>query len=257
MIASDLDVARKLAAGAGQLLLALRAEGAAAGWDPKVLKDRGDQQSNVYLVAQLSQLRPDDAVLSEEAVDDPVRLERSRVWVIDPLDGTREFSELERDDWAVHVALAIDGVAHVGVVAIPSRWEFYDGTQQPVRAHTGAPRILISRSRPPAEAERVAEVLGGTLIPMGSAGAKTAALLRGEAELYLHSGGQYEWDLAAPVGAALGSGLHATRIDGSPFRFNNRIPYLPDALIGDPDVAVQALEAIDAARSRSPKDPNP
>lgn len=249
MITSDLDVARTLADTAGHLLLELRAEGAAHGWDPKELKDRGDQRSNEFLLARLAELRPDDAVLSEEAVDDPVRLERSRVWVIDPLDGTREFSELGRDDWAVHVALAVDGVVQLGVVAIPSRGELYDGTQSPVVTHRGAPRILISRSRPPVEAELVAEVLGGTLVPMGSAGAKTAALLRGEAELYLHSGGQYEWDLAAPVGAALGSGLHASRIDGSEFRFNSRNPYLPDALIGDPTLARRALDAIASASS--------
>jgi 3'(2'), 5'-bisphosphate nucleotidase len=235
------------------LLLELRSEGASAGWDPKELKDRGDQRSNELLLAQLAELRPDDALLSEEAVDDPVRLERSRVWVIDPLDGTREFSELQRDDWAVHVALAVDGVVQLGVVAIPARGELFDGTQAIVRTATDSPRILISRTRPPAEAEVVASALGGTLVPMGSAGAKTAAVLRGDAELYLHSGGQYEWDLAAPVAVALGSGLHATRIDGSPFRFNNRDPYLPDALIGHPDLARRALEAI-AASSASAAD---
>jgi 3'(2'), 5'-bisphosphate nucleotidase len=229
------------------LLLALRSEGAAAGWDPKELKARGDERSNEMLLAQLAELRPDDALLSEEAVDDPVRLERSRVWVIDPLDGTREFSELGRDDWAVHVALAIDGVVELGVVAIPARGELYDGTQQIVRSTADSPRILISRSRPPAEADVVAAALGGELVPMGSAGAKTAAVLRGEADLYLHSGGQYEWDLAAPVAVALGSGLHASRIDGSPFRFNNRDPYLPDALIGRPELARRALEAIAAS----------
>lgn len=248
MITSDLDVARTLAEQAGTLLLELRAEGAAGGWDPKELKDRGDQRSNEFLLAELAALRPDDAVLSEEAVDDPVRLERSRVWVIDPLDGTREFSELERDDWAVHVALAVDGVVQLGVVAIPSRGELYDGTQAPAHSGVATPRIFVSRSRPPKEAELVADALGATLVPMGSAGAKTAALIRGEAELYLHSGGQYEWDLAAPVAAAIGSGLHATRIDGSPFRFNNRDPYLPDALIGHPHLAQRALDALAAAR---------
>jgi 3'(2'), 5'-bisphosphate nucleotidase len=235
------------------LLLELRSEAASSGWDPKELKARGDERSNELLLEQLATLRPDDALLSEEAVDDPVRLERSRVWVIDPLDGTREFSELGRDDWAVHVALAVDGVIDLGVVAVPARGELYDGTQEIVRSTTDSPRILISRTRPPAEAEIVAAALGGRLVPMGSAGAKTAAVLRGEAELYLHSGGQYEWDLAAPVAVALGSGLHASRIDGSPFRFNNRDPYLPDALIGHPDLARRALEAI-AASSASTSD---
>jgi 3'(2'), 5'-bisphosphate nucleotidase len=229
------------------LLLELRAQGATDGWSPKDLKDRGDQRSNELILAELAQLRPDDGLLSEEAVDDPVRLERSRVWVIDPLDGTREYSELDRDDWAVHVALTVDGVVQLGVVAVPARGELYDGTQQMVRSAIDSPRILISRTRPPAEAEVVADALGGTLVPMGSAGAKTATVLRGEAELYLHSGGQYEWDLAAPVAVALGGGLHASRIDGSPFRFNRRDPYLPDALIGRPELARRALDAIAAA----------
>ena len=234
------------------LLLALREEGIRAGWDPKDLKDRGDQASNDLLLARLAEWRPDDGVLSEEATDDPVRLTHHRVWIIDPLDGTREFSEPGRFDWAVHVALAVDGVVQLGVVTLPALGERYDGTTPWIRpAPAPAPRILISRSRPPAEATIVAEALGGVLVPMGSAGAKTCAVLRGDADLYLHSGGQYEWDLAAPVGAALGAGLHATRIDGSPFRFNERNPYLPDALIGDPHLAALALAALRDAPATS------
>jgi len=235
-----------LADEAGVLLLALREEGIREGWDPKDLKDRGDQASNDLLLARLAEFRPADGVLSEEATDDPVRLTHHRVWIIDPLDGTREFSESGRSDWAVHVALAVDGVVQLGVVALPALGECYDGSTPWVRPSPAAPapRILISRSRPPAEATIVAEALGGVLVPMGSAGAKTCAVLRGDADLYLHSGGQYEWDLAAPVGAALGAGLHATRIDGAPFRFNERNPYLPDALIGDPHLAALALAAL-------------
>ena len=228
--------------------MALRADGVREGWDPKDLKDRGDHASNELLLRRLAELRPDDGVLSEEAVDDPVRLTHRRVWIVDPLDGTREFSEAGRSDWAVHVALAVDGVAQLGVVLMPALGELYDGTTPWTRpAPAPQPRILISRSRPPAEATLVADALGGVLVTMGSAGAKTCAVLRGDADLYLHSGGQYEWDLAAPVGAALGAGLHATRIDGSAFQFNERNPYLPDALIGDPELAQRALAALRAA----------
>jgi len=230
------------------LLLQLRDQGVREGWDPKALKDRGDLASNELLLRRLAELRPDDGVLSEEAVDDPVRLTHDRVWIIDPLDGTREFSEAGRNDWAVHVGLAVGGIVQLGVVLMPALGELRDGTVPWERPATGEPpRILISRSRPPAEATLVAEALGGVLLEMGSAGAKTCAVLRGDADLYLHSGGQYEWDLAAPVGAALGAGLHATRIDGSEFRFNQRNPYLPDALIGDPELALRALEVLRGA----------
>ena len=243
----------KIAADAASVLLSLRDEGMRAGWDPKELKDRGDRASNELMLARLAELRPDDGVLSEEAVDDPVRLTHERVWIVDPLDGTREFSEEGRIDWAVHVALAIDGVVQLGVVVLPATGEVYDGSTPWVRPPASPqPRILISRSRPPAEAELVAAALDAVLVPMGSAGAKTAAVLRGDADLYLHSGGQYEWDLAAPVGAAAGAGLHATRIDGSPFRFNQQSPYLPDALIGDPELAQRALEALRGGPTLAP-----
>jgi len=230
------------------VLIDLRSEGERGGWDPKQLKDRGDHASNELILRRLAELRPEDGVLSEEAVDDPVRLTHERVWVVDPLDGTREFSEIGRSDWAVHIALVVRGTVELGVVTLPAQGEIYDGSVAWARPNGARqPRILISRSRPPAEATLVAEALGGVLVEMGSAGAKTCAVLRGDAELYLHSGGQYEWDLAAPVGAALGAGLHASRIDGSPFVFNQRNPYLPDALIGDPELAARALDVLRAA----------
>jgi len=170
------------------------------------------------------------------------------VWIIDPLDGTREFSEVDRDDWAVHVALVIEGVVQMGVVALPARGEMYDGSRQAAPTADHLPtRILVSRTRPPREAETVAAALGAELVGMGSAGAKTAAVIRGEADLYLHAGGQYEWDLAAPVAIALGAGLHATRIDGSPFRFNRPDPMLPDALIGNRLLAAAALRSLGVA----------
>ena len=242
---TDQDVARLIASEASTLLLELREQGMTQGWDPKNLKDRGDAASHEHIMQRFAELRPQDAVLSEEGADDSGRLAAARVWIVDPLDGTREYSEPGRTDWAVHIALTVGGVVQFGVVALPALGQTFDDRSQRKTVGLGdQPRILVSRTRPPAEATIVAEAIGAVLVPMGSAGAKTAAILRGEAELYLHSGGQYEWDLAAPVGVALSAGLHATRIDGSAFRFNCASPYLPDALIGDPLLAARALAAL-------------
>jgi 3'(2'), 5'-bisphosphate nucleotidase len=241
---TDVQVARLIANEAGAVLLSLREQGAKEGWDPKDLKDRGDMVSHQLIMQRFAELRPNDAVLSEEGADDPVRLSAERVWIVDPLDGTREYSEAGRDDWAVHIALTIAGVVQFGVVELPAVGQSYDERAVVHHSQVEAPRILVSRTRPPVEASIVAEAIGGVLVPMGSAGAKTAAILRGEAELYIHSGGQFEWDLAAPVGVALSAGLHASRIDGSAFVFNCENPYLPDALIGHPELARRALQAL-------------
>ena len=247
MLASDIVLALDVAAAAGAVLLETRATATAEGWDEERTRAEGDRRSHDVIVERLTRARPDDAILSEEGADDPRRTSVSRVWIVDPLDGTREFAE-GRDDWAVHVALAVDGVVRHAVVELPARAESYEASSvnAPPPAPGGSPRIVVSRSRPAAEVDTVARALGATVVPMGSAGAKTAAVLRGEADLYLHSGGQFEWDLAAPVGVALGAGLHASRIDGSPFVFNRPDPRLPDALIGDPALARRAIEAISA-----------
>jgi len=247
MLANDIVLALDVAAAAGAVLLETRSTAAAEGWDEERIRTEGDRRSHDVIVERLTRARPDDAILSEDGADDPRRLATARVWIVDPLDGTREFAE-GRDDWAVHVALAVDGVVRHAVVELPARAESFEASSvtAPSAAPAGPPRIVVSRSRPAAEVDAVAQALGATVIPMGSAGAKTAAVLRGEADLYLHSGGQFEWDLAAPVGVALGAGLHASRIDGSPFVFNRADPRLPDALIGDPALARRALEVISA-----------
>jgi 3'(2'), 5'-bisphosphate nucleotidase len=242
----DHALAARLASEAGQLLLGVRDEFADA--DAGERKAAGDKRSHDFLMAALANERPGDAVLSEEGADDPVRLRSERVWIVDPLDGTREYGE-HRSDWAVHVGLAIDGLAEIGAVALPG----LDGgvvyrSDQPVplAAHAGPPRLLVSRTRPAAEALAVAERLGGELIEMGSAGAKAMAVVRGEAEIYLHSGGQYEWDSCAPVAVARAHGLHCSRIDGSELRYNQRDSYLPDLLICRPEWAERVIEAVAA-----------
>ena len=248
MLASDIVLALDVAAAAGALLLEIRAGAAAEGWEPQRTRAEGDRRSHEMIVGRLAAARPADAILSEEAADDPRRLGAERVWIVDPLDGTREFAE-GRDDWAVHIALVVGGTVRHAVVELPAlgeSWEASSVSLPPPRPPGVAPRLVVSRSRPAAEVDLVAGALGATVVPMGSAGAKTAAVLRGDADLYLHSGGQYEWDLAAPVGVALGAGLHASRIDGSPFRFNEPDPLLPDALIGDPALAQRALAALGA-----------
>ena len=239
--------AAELAAAAGQLLVDLRAELVAAGADAATLKAEGDRRSHEWLMEQLAAVQRDgDGVLSEEGSDDRARLERHRVWIVDPLDGTREFSEPSRRDWAVHVALAIDGRPAAGAVALPALGLTL-ATDPPATLappHGGAPRVIVSRSRPPAAATWLADQLDGELVEMGSAGAKAMAVVRGEADVYAHSGGQYEWDSCAPVAVALAAGLHATRLDGSPLRYNEPEPYLPDLLICRPELAEAALAAL-------------
>lgn len=238
---SDAALARQLAKDAGELLLSLRTEG---GFEGKVLGVEGDQRANRYLMDRLRKARPDDAILSEEEKDDPSRLKASRVWIIDPLDGTREYGE-GRDDWAVHVALAVDGVACDGAVALPAiGLTLSSGEPAVVPPHHGRLRMLVSRTRPPAEALAVAEKLDAELVPMGSAGAKAMAVVRGVADIYLHAGGQYEWDNAAPVAVAKAAGLHASRMDGSLMAYNNANPYLPDLLICRPELADRIMDAL-------------
>lgn len=236
---NDHQIAYDLATSAGELLLELRK----AGLEGKELKDAGDRESHVHLMAELARRAPKDAVLSEEGAADPARLTHSRVWIVDPLDGTREYSEPPREDWAVHVALCVDGVATVGAVALPSRGiTLCTGFDLPALApRVGPPRLAVSRTRPPSHTELLRARLGGELVPMGSAGAKAMAVVLGEVEVYAHSGGQYEWDSAAPVAVAAAAGLHVSRLDGSPLVYNRDNPYLPDLLICRPEYAQTAI----------------
>lgn len=225
---TDAALAAELAREAGRMLLALRAEGRFEG---KALGAEADRIANAYLCDALRRERPLDALLSEEEKDSAARLSAGRCWIVDPLDGTREYGE-GRDDWAVHVALAVNGAASDGAVALPSLGlVLRSDSPAAMSAQKRRPRLLVSRTRPAREAEAVARMLGGELVPMGSAGAKAMAVVRGEAEIYLHTGGQYEWDSCAPVAVAQAAGLHVSRADGSPLRYNNPDPYLPDLLI--------------------------
>jgi 3'(2'), 5'-bisphosphate nucleotidase len=243
---SDARLAADLAEQAGSLLLALRH---ASGLSGKKLGRRGDKDSNTLLLHELDAARPTDAVLSEESVDSPARLSADRVWIIDPLDGTREYGMPGRDDWAVHVALWEAGAGiTAAAVAQPSLDVVYaSDTALASRRPRPKRRFLVSDSRPPAFAQPVAAALDAELAPMGSAGAKAMAVLRGQADAYLHAGGQWEWDSAAPVGVALAAGLHASRIDGSPLEYNAEHPYLPDLLICVPELADDLLREIAAA----------
>jgi 3'(2'), 5'-bisphosphate nucleotidase len=247
----DAELAAQLVAEAGRLLLEVRARGELSG---KALGDAGDAAANHLLCSAIRKLRPDDGLLSEEEQDNPERLTKRRVWIIDPVDGTREYGEA-RSDWAVHVALAVDGVASIGAVALPG----LDGgvvlrsdQPQPMPPMAAPPRFLVSRSRPAAEAEAVAQALGGTLVPMGSAGAKAMAVVRGEAEVYLHSGGQYEWDSCAPVAVAAAYGLHCSRIDGSPLVYNRADTFMPDLLICRAQWAERVIACVSGA-SQAPR----
>ncbi len=236
---NDHELAADIAREAGQLLVRRRAEGAS--------KDDGDRESNDLILARLADARPDDAVLSEESKDDPIRLERERVWIVDPLDGTREFGEPGRRDWAVHVALVVNGTPQACAVALPAQDDLVLATEPApnLAPASGAKmRLLVSRTRPPKLAEYLAGVLDAELVPLGSAGAKTMAVVQGLADVYAHSGGQYEWDSAAPVGVAAAAGCHCSRLDGSPLVYNRPDPYLPDLLVCRPELAVAVLAAI-------------
>ena len=238
---TDAELAAHLAETAGRILLEVRESGV---FSAKALGKAGDQTANQFLVHAIREARPDDGLLSEEMKCDGERLGKSRVWIVDPVDGTREYGGA-RQDWAVHVGLAIDGVATIGAVALPGAGLVLRSDQPQAVPAPGSPlRMLVSRTRPAAEAVSVAERLGATLVPMGSAGAKAMAVVRGEADIYLHSGGQFEWDSAAPVAVALAHGLHCSRIDGSPLVYNQEDTYLPDLLICPKPLAAQILSLI-------------
>jgi 3'(2'), 5'-bisphosphate nucleotidase len=242
----DARLAAELAEAAGALLLDLRDSSGLTGPE---LGARGDRASNELLLAELALQRPDDAVLSEESADSPERLDAERVWIIDPLDGTREYAMPGRADWAVHVALWQAGREITdAAVAQPARDEVRtSAAPHPLGPANEPPVLLVSDTRPPSFAAEVAAAVGAVVRPMGSAGAKAMAVVRGDADAYLHAGGQWEWDSAAPVGVALAAGLHATRIDATPLRYNAAHPYLPDLLICRPELAGPLLAALRAA----------
>ena len=238
---TDADLAAHLAEVAGRLLLEVRGAGV---FSAKALGKAGDQTANQFLVHAIRDQRPDDGLLSEEEKDNLERLTHSRVWIVDPVDGTREYGE-GRADWAVHVGLAIDGVATIAAVGLPGLGVVLR-TDRPQELPPGAtvPRLVVSRTRPAREAVAVAEALGGELVAMGSAGAKAMAIVRGEAEIYLHTGGQYEWDSCAPAAVAIAYGLHVSRVDGTPLVYNQADTYMPDLLICRPEWAARVLDLV-------------
>lgn len=240
---TDARLAAELATAAGRLLLDVSAELSTA--TPAQRGDEGDRRAHNLLAAMLGEARPADGLLSEEGADDLARLSYDRVWIVDPLDGTREYAEGGRTDWAVHVALWSSGDLVAGAVALPAQGSTLS-TAEPIALPTagGDLRLVVSRSRAPALVTRVAQRLGATLVPLGSAGAKAMSVLQGTSDAYVHSGGMYEWDSAAPVAVARAAGLHTCRIDGSPLVYNRRDPYLPDLLICRPELADLLLTAI-------------
>ncbi|WP_406689900.1 3'(2'),5'-bisphosphate nucleotidase CysQ [Saccharopolyspora sp. ID03-671] len=243
MSVDDHELAAGLAQRAGERLLELREESTS---DPKALGDAGDAAAHRLLVEALAQERPDDPVLSEHGVSGPERVAGRRVWIVDPLDGTREFTEPGRSDWAVHVALAERHEVIASAVALPAQGVVL-GTGEPPKQPThgiARPRIAVSRSRPPEFVTEIAEQIGAELVPMGSAGAKITAVVLGEVDAYLHGGGQYEWDSAAPVGIARAAGLHTSRLDGSELVYDRPDPWLPDLLVCRRELAVDLLAAL-------------
>lgn len=240
----DHALAAGLATEAGEMLLAVRTE---LGFgDGKALKSAGDLRSHELLMRRLAEERPADAVLSEEGKDDKARLSADRVWIVDPVDGTREFSEEGRADWAVHVALWEQGELVAGAVALPAEGlTLATGAGVTLAPPVDGPiRLVVSRTRPPALVTAIVPELEAELVPMGSAGAKVMAVVRGLADAYVHGGGQYEWDSAAPVAVAREAGLHTSRLDGSPLAYNQEDVLLPDLVVCRPEVADRVLDVI-------------
>ena len=246
----DAALAAHLATETGKRLVELRnelIERGVYGWD---LKDAGDAMAQEYLMSQLQEFRPKDAVLSEEALDSTVRLSANRVWIIDPLDGTQEFSEPDRHDWAVHVALwernETGGDLTAGAVSLPAIEITLSTNPAPLQPakHDGPPRLVLSRTRTPREALIVADALGCDAARLGSAGAKAMSVVLGECDIYLHSGGQHQWDSAAPVAVARAAGLFTSRIDGSPLIYNEEDTWLPDLIVCRQELAEPVLAAL-------------
>lgn len=240
----DVALARRIAEQVGALLLRVRATD-----DPEPVGDRGDRAAQELIAAALSEQRPGDAVLSEEAPDDPARLAARRVWIVDPLDGTREFAEPGRHDWAVHVALWADGDLVAGAVDLPAVGTTLDSATvgpPPPMPDPARVRVAVSRSRPPSIVDKMAERMTIERVALGSAGYKVSAVVLGEADAYVHAGGQHEWDSAAPVAVARAAGLHTCRLDGSPLRYNRRDPSLPDLVVCRPELTDDVLGALNA-----------
>jgi 3'(2'), 5'-bisphosphate nucleotidase len=245
----DADFAAEIAVAAGKLLQEVRAS---RDWDAKELGKAGDAAANDLLCHAITSARPDDGLLSEERKCDGTRLLKSRTWIIDPVDGTREYGE-RRDDWAVHVALCIDGRPELGAVALPDAGLVLRSDAPPALAPLNdPPRMVVSRTRPAAEAVAVAEAIGAELVPMGSAGAKAMAVVRGIADIYLHSGGQHEWDSAAPVAVAFAAGLHCARLDGTPLVYNCDDTYVHDLLICRRELVEAVTDALASLPSPRP-----
>jgi 3'(2'), 5'-bisphosphate nucleotidase len=243
---TDAQLSTRLAVEAGKVLVALRAEMFAAGasiWD---VRDAGDAAAQRYLAGELHTHRPGDAVLSEEAAEDGRRYDADRVWIIDPLDGTREYGEPGRHDWAVHVALWEQMTFGAAAVSLPAVDMVFSTDPPAPMPEPGRdrPRLITSRHRAPYSAVLVAEALGCDAVRLGSAGAKAMAVVLGEADIYVHDGGMYQWDSAAPAAVAMAAGFHASRIDGSPLVYNDRDPWLPDFFVCRPELAESVLKAI-------------
>jgi len=242
---NDHELAENLATEVGKALLELREDLHSKGIEGKELKDAGDSHAHEIIISQLSKLRPNDAVLSEEGKDDEERLSAPRVWIVDPLDGTREFSEVPRTDWAVHIALVENNKPVAGAVSLPAQSITYSTFKTPEQPSGNEKiKVIVSRTRRPEPAIKLAEKLDAEYIEMGSAGAKAMAVVRGEADIYAHAGGQYEWDSCAPVTVAKAAGLHCSRIDGSELLYNQKDVYLPDLLICRPELAEESLRII-------------
>ena len=255
-IETDAELSIRLAVEAGHLLLELRQQMFSAGAPSWQVMDSGDLAAHKFLMKEFAAVRDGDAVLSEEGADDKRRLSSDRVWIVDPLDGTNEYGERGRHDWAVHIALWEKDRMTAAAVSLPAMDMVFgtDPAQPMPDRRFDKPRLITSRNRAPYAAVIVANELGCEAVRLGSAGAKAMAVVVGEADIYIHDGGMYQWDSAAPAAVAEAAGLHVSRVDGSPLVYNERDAWLPDFMVCRPEFAEPVLDALWGDKWRSRRD---
>lgn len=243
---TDHELARTLASTAGEFLVDYQRDGLAADRWGEWLGADGDAAAHDVIIEQLHSARPDDAWLSEEGRDDPEERSMSeRAWVIDPLDGSADFGR-GTNEWAVHVALTERGSATAGAVAVPGLGRVFSTDEATaVGSRTDrAPVVVTGRARHWTDGQRVAGALSGELVVCGSAGVKAMLVVAGVADIYVHAGALYEWDVCAPAIVAQAHGLVAVAPDGAELRFNKSRPVVPGVVITHPDLLDATLAAL-------------
>jgi 3'(2'), 5'-bisphosphate nucleotidase len=258
-LTEDLALARDLAARTGARAIDLARRGR---WSGRTLAELGDNAADGFLCGWLAAVRPNDAILSEETTDSRARLTAERVWIVDPIDGSKEYGS-GGNEWAVQVALWVRGRLALGALALSGDGpvlagicgdsdDTLGGEATPVRGTTpepSRPRIIVSKNHTPKWAPDFAERLGGTIVTASGVGYKVARVLLGAADVYVHEGSikLYEWDTAAPEAVARAFGWNVSGLDGGELVYNRVPPTTGDFLVCRPASKTRCLEALRAS----------